>query len=110
MEINYQIFQRNNWVNFNKKVSAIKFFLQIQRALRPSTFFSEIQKLEVFEKTNQFFQWITRFQLSVGYVIFLQYVHKINKQLLSTANVTGFNTDYFITNSTLSSIYHGCVT
>ena len=42
------------WVNFNIKVSIIK-CLQIQRALRPSIFFLEIQKLKIFEKTSRFF-------------------------------------------------------
>ena len=31
----------------------------------------------------------------------------INNQLLSTANAKDINTDYFITNSTFASRYHG---
>ena len=33
----------------------------------------------------------------------------INNQLLSTANAKDFNTDYYITNSTLASNYYGSV-
>ena len=33
----------------------------------------------------------------------------INNQLLKTANAKDINTDYYITNSTLASMYHGFV-
>ena len=42
-------------------------------------------------------------------VLLLQYVHKINNQLLSSANAKDINTDYYITNSTLASRYHRSV-
>ena len=38
--------------------------------------------------------------------ILLQYEHKINNQLLSTANAKDNKTDYYITNNTLASMYH----
>ena len=49
--------------------------LLIQRALRPTNFLLEIQKLKIFEKTSLFLcflAFITPFQLSVGYVIMFQ--------------------------------------
>ena len=40
---------------------------------------------------------------------FLQYVHKINNQLLITANSKDINAEFYITNSALASRYHGPV-
>ena len=40
-------------------------------------------------------------------VLLLRYVHKINNQLLSTANAKDIKTDYYRTNNHLASRYHG---